>query len=153
MSEKAGGDGKFHKAGCYTNEYTRTASEKTEGMQAYCVVTDVNGNKYVGRTATLTIAKAETIVISYPNGTEIQASAGKMATFKVETVAENVSYSWYYKLPEQAGGDGKFHKAGNYTNEYSRTASVNKNGMQAYCVITDAMGRNTKSEIMTLLVK
>ena len=146
------GDGKFHKAGCYTNEYTRTASEKKDGLQVYCVVTDANGIKKQGRTATLTLDKAQ-MEISYPNGKILEVESGKKAVFKVETTAEGASYCWYYMIPESAGGDGQFHKAGNYTSEYSRTCSYKKDGMQAYCIITDSLGRKMTSDTMTLIMK
>ncbi len=152
MPEHSGGDGKFHKAGCYTNEYKRTASEKTDGMQAYCVVKDKNGEKLQGRTATLILDTGK-LTITYPNGKTLSAEKGKTVTFKVETNIKDVSYSWYYMLSEQGGGDGKFHKAGCYTNEYIRTVAVKRNGMQAYCVITDSNGEKTNSDVMTLVMK
>ena len=148
-TDLAGGDGKFHKAGCFTNEYTRTASDKVDGMQVYCVVTDSEGKKLVGRTATLTIVKSNWDV-SYPNGKEIAVASGKKAVFKVEVASADVTYSWYCMIPEQSGGDGSFHKAGCYTSEYVRTASKKTDGMQTYCLITDASGKKVKSDIITL---
>ena len=150
-TEQAGGDGKFHKAGCFTNEYAVRASEKTDGMQVYCMVKNADGEKLIGRTSTLTIDK-EQIEVSYPNGKEIEANSGNKASFRVEVAAEDVTYSWYCMVPAEAGGDGKFHKAGCYTNEYVRTASKKTNGMQAYCNITDSKGRLTKSDIIVLKV-
>ncbi len=148
-TDLAGGDGKFHKAGCFTNEYTRTASDKVDGMQVYCVITDSEGKKLVGRTATLTIKKNDMEVL-YPNGKEITVASGKKAVFKVEVASGDVTYSWYCMAPEQSGGDGSFHKAGCYTSEYVRTASKKTDGMQAYCLITDASGKKVKSDIITL---
>lgn len=40
-----GGDGIFHKAGVYGNVYSKTAWNKNNGMQVYCLITDIYGNK------------------------------------------------------------------------------------------------------------
>ncbi|MCR5557055.1 MAG: CotH kinase family protein [Butyrivibrio sp.] len=151
-TEQSGGDGKFHKAGCYTNQYTVKASARTEGMQVYCVILNKDGKKLVGRTATLLVDKGK-VEIQYPNGKEIEAELGKKASFKVETSSSDVKYSWYYMIPEESGGDGKFHKAGCYTNEYVRYAAKKIEGMQTYCVVTDSIGRLTKSDNIVLKIK
>ena len=149
LTEKAGGDGKFHKAGCFSGEYTVTTSDRTDGIQVYCVVTDSYGNKLVGRTATLSVVKGQ-VSISYPNGKELMVASGKKASFKVAVTGDDVTYSWYYMISELSGGDGKFHKAGCYADEYVRTASSKTDGMQTYCVITDSKGNKVKSDVITL---
>ncbi len=150
---KRPGDTVFYKAGSYTNEYVRTYVEQIDGMQVYCVITDSNGNKAVGRKATLSKQKAD-ISINYPLGTELTVAYGKKINFSVEVDStEEVSYKWYYMLPSSIGGDGIFHNTGCYDSTYCRTATDSINGMQAYCVITDSEGRRTVSETFTFTLK
>ena len=151
-TDEAGGDGKFHKVGCFTNEYTVRAYDKTKGMQVYCVVTNATGEKIIGRTATLSIDDQK-LDVTYPNGKELSVKSGKKAEFCIEVNDKNATYSWYCMVPVEAGGDGKFHKAGCYENVYVRTASKKTDGMQAYCNITDSKGRITKSDIIVLNVQ
>ena len=89
--------------------------------------------------------------ITYPNGKEITVAAGKKINFTVAvTSGEKVSYCWYYKA---AKGDGKFHKAGCYSDTYTRTASKKIDGMQAYCVVTDSKGKKLTSDVLTFKLK
>lgn len=148
-----GGDGMFHKAGNYSDTYTRTASEKTDGIQAYCKVTC--GGETVQTaiaTGTLKPNEAKAIrIISQP--ADLELKTGAKAVFTVDAQGEGLAYSWYYMVPVSSGGDGKFHKAGVYTNSYTRTASVKTDGMQAYCVISDAKGNKLNTVTATLTLK
>ena len=146
-------DTKFHKAGAYTNEFTRHIKAKLDGMQVYCVVTDGEGNKVTGRTATVTLAP-QAPVITYPLGKELSAAKREQVNFVIKASSnEKLTYCWYYIVPKTSGGDGKAHKAGCYKDTYTRTAGKKINGMQAYCVVTDASGRTTKSDMITFTLK
>lgn len=144
---------KFYKAGVYTNEYTRTATKNIDGMKVYCVITDGNGKKVVGRTATLSIYQPS-IVITYPNGKEISAASGKKINFTINAVSNGtLSYKWYFRIPKEKGGDGIFHSTGRYTNTYTRTATKSIDGLEAYCVVTDSKGGIVNSEVITFKLK
>ena len=148
--------GRFIKSGVNSPEYTCKMYNKNNGIQVYCVVTGPDGDKLTTRTATAIITKHELSAddIIYPSGKVIDAIAGKEATFRVEVNSSDsdLKYYWYVKNTEASGGDGKFHKTGCNEKEYTRTASVKRNGMQAYCVITDSNGNSVESEIITLNV-
>ena len=149
--KKPGAD-KYTKAGVYTNEYTRTAGKNTDGMQVYCMVSDSNGKAVHGRVATLTLDKQ--IEITYPNGKSLSAAKGKKVDFMIYASSDlELSYSWYYMIPQSSGGDGKFHKAGCYTDTYTRSAGKKIDGMQAYCLITDSTGTQLKSDVITFNLK
>ena len=149
--KKPGAD-KFTKAGVYTNEYTRTASKSTDGLQVYCMVTDASGKKAHGRVATFSLDKQ--IEISYPNGKNLSATKGKKVDFMIYASPDlKLSYSWYCMKPKNSVGDGKFHKAGCYTDTYTRTAGNKIDGMQAYCLITDSTGQQVKSDVITFTLK
>ncbi len=150
---KRPGENTFYKAGVYTDEYTRTATEGLDGMQVYCIVTDEDGNSVVGRTATLIINNSKP-KITYPDGTELSVRAGKRVSFTIEASSKDeLSYKWYYKFSVESGGDGKYYNAGCYTNTYSRYVTQAMDGMQAYCVVTDSKGRTAVSDYFTLKVK
>ena len=117
------------------------------------MIKDGNGKKLVGRTATFTI-KYPAPVITYPNGKEISAASGKKANFSILAKLDvELTYSWYYMIPVTSGGDGKFHKAGCYEATYTRSASKRIDGMQAYCLVTDAKGKKVKSDVITFTFK
>lgn len=142
---KRPGDEVFYKAGVYTNEYTRTYTEKINGMQAYCVITDAAGKKVTGRIATL--AKVESRIDIITDTADIFAKkAGEKCVFSIEAEGAELKYSWYYKRP----GDEVFYKAGAYTNEYCRTYVESIEGMQVYCVVTDCFGNSIKGRTATL---
>ena len=150
---KKPGATKFSKAGIYTDELSLYAKTNNDGIQVYCVVKDGSGNKLVGRTATFTIDYPAP-EITYPNGKEISAASGKKANFRISAKSDfELTYSWYYMIPATIGGDGKFHKAGCYTNTYTRSAGKKIDGMQAYCVVTDSNGKKSKSDVITFTLK
>ena len=149
-----GGDGLFHKTGKTTATYVRTASKKHNGLQVYCVVKDSKGNSVIGRTASLVYGKAEP-AIYYPNGKSLACNNGETVTFAVDTniADENVSYRWWYKLPDKNGGDGVFHKSQCSSKEYKKVASKKTDGMQAFCVIKDSNGNKVESDVITFNLK
>ena len=150
---KKPGASKFSKAGIYENEFSLYAKTNNDGIQVYCVVKDGKGNKLVGRTATFTVTNPDP-VITYPNGKEISAAAGKKANFRISAKSDlELTYCWYYMVPKTNGGDGKFHKAGCYTDTYTRSAGKKIDGMQAYCLVTDSNGKKVKSDAITFTLK
>ncbi len=100
---------------------------------------------------TVAIKKAEPYKpLAIVNDTEdIVAKNGTKVTFTIEAEGTGLNYSWYYKKP----GAEKYKKAGAYTNEYTRTAGKRIDGMQAYCLITDATGKTVKSDVITFNLK
>ncbi len=150
---KKPGASKFFKAGIYTNEFSLYAKTNNDGIQVYCVIKDGSGNKLVGRTATF-VLDYPAPVITYPNGKEISAASGKKANFCISAKSDfELTYSWYYMIPASNGGDGKFHKAGCYTDTYTRSAGKRIDGMQAYCLVTDSKGKKVKSDAITFKLK
>lgn len=160
--KNADGDGMFHKAGVYTDTYTRSASLLTDGMQVYCVVKDENGNKVVSEIATAYLGRVE---VSVCGNDTVFAKEGEKITFEAEGKAMDfvngevsfdranvASYTWYYMIPVENGGDGIFHKAGTGVN-YSRTGAARLNGMQVYCIAKDSYGNKATSNTVTVIVE
>lgn len=161
--KKADGDGKFHKAGMYTDTFMRHTSSSTDGLQAYCLITDAYGNKVKSDVATVTNAK---VYGSNLVGDELVAERGKKVEFKVyaEAYMEQdgeivltpdaiATYRWYTYLPVECGGDGKVHKAGDYTDTYVRHAKSSRNGLEVFCVAIDIYGNSYTISRTKLVVK
>ncbi len=64
------------------------------------------------------------------------SKTGEKCEFKIGATGNNLSYMWYCKGPS----DDRFHKTGNSTNVYTRSASKANDGMQVYCVVSDSYG-------------
>ena len=95
-------------------------------------------------------AEAPAPVITYPNGKVVETKVLRDINFTIKaTSSEKLTYCWYYKKTSADGGDGKFHKSGCTAPVYTRTANYRRDGMQAYCVVTDANGKTTKSDVIT----
>ena len=155
-------DGVFHKAGQYTDTFHRTAGHLTQGLKAYCVITDADGNKLITRTAE--VVRGQVIVTEW-TGYDVYGEIGDRATFKAEGEAygladgniqlssDNIaSYCWYIKYSDEHGGDGNFHKAGCSEKEYLRYIKNRLDGAQVFCQITDIYGNKANTEVTTIHV-
>ncbi len=114
------------------------------GFQFRCVVTDANGNKVTSDVATLTV---RTVITAQPE--DLTIPVGSPAVFTVTATGAGLTYQWQHKAPS---GAWKNSTAKGY-NTAAMTVNISKvtwNGFQFRCVITDANGVETVSDVSTL---
>ena len=159
--KSANGDGKFHKAGQYTDTFHITSQASTDNLEAYCVIKDAYGNKVTTEVATVIPGK---VSVTRWTGYYMYGKVGYRAYFKAEGAAndivegnleyssDNVSYCWYIKYTDENGGDGKFHKAGCTENIFSRRLSDRLDGAEVFCRISDNYGNKADTKVTTIRI-
>ncbi|MBR4863253.1 MAG: hypothetical protein IKU07_01650, partial [Oscillospiraceae bacterium] len=93
--------------------------------------------------------KLQTTVTAGPQ--DVTAEVGTIAQFSVEASGNIVSYRWEYSRSGNAWFDTKLE--GYDTATLSVPVLLSRDGYQYRCVVTDANGKETVSEIATLIVK
>ena len=148
------GNTKFYMSGdtfAESNTYRIPMNKWRDGQQVYCVITDAEGNTLTSEIVTLSLTKAAVTITKQPESIVVEKT-GDTAVITVETVGEDLTYTWYYKNP----GNVKFYVSGeNFADGNSYRISVNKwrDGQQVYCVITDSAGNAVQTEIVTLSIQ
>ena len=138
------GGSKFAKSSVTSATYSCNMTEKNNGRQAYCVITDQYGNSVQTNTVTLTL-KSSLKITKQP--VDVSAANGETVTITVEAEGEGLTYEWYYK---NATGK-KFTKTDSFTgNTYSVEMSAARDGRQIYCVITDQNGNQVTTNTVTI---
>jgi len=74
------------------------------------------------------------------------AKLGERYMVEVLAEGEELTYQWYRKL----AGETEFQLTDQVGNSYSGTITLDLDGMQLYCIITDANGNAVTSEVITL---
>ena len=138
---------RFSKSSVTTKTYAVNVTAARNGRQAYCVITDVNGNSVTSDTVILSIHVGP-VITKQPENVEVLL-AGDRATVKVEAVGSGLTYAWYIKDPSSS----KFSKSSVTTDTYAVNVTAARNGRQAYCIVTDADGNFVKSDTVTLSVR
>ena len=136
------GGSKFSKSSVTSATYSCKMSEKTDGRQAYCVITDKYGNTVKSKTVTLYLGNPAKITTQPKNAA---APEGKVAKATVKATGDGITYTWYIKNP----GKDKFGKSSVTSATYSCKMSETTDGRKAYCVITDKYGTSVKTETVT----
>ena len=139
---KNAGKDKFSKSSVTSATYSCKMSEKTDGRQVYCVVTDQYGNTVKSKTVTLYMGNPAKIT-TQPSNTA--APEGKVAKATVKATGDGITYTWYIKNP----GKSSFSKSSVTSATYSCKMSEKTDGRQAYCVITDKYGTSVKTDTVT----
>ena len=140
---KNAGKDKFSKSSVTSATYSCKMSEKTDGRQVYCVVTDQYGNTVKSKTVTIYMGNPAKITTQPKNAA---APEGKVAKTTVKATGDGLTYQWYIKNP----GKSKFGKSSVTSATYSCKMSESTDGRQAYCVITDKYGTSVKTKTVTL---
>jgi len=78
--------------------------------------------------------------------TDGEAKLGERYMVEVLAEGEGLTYQWYRKL----AGETEFQLTDQVGNSYSGTMTLDLDGMQLYCIITDANGNAVTSEVITL---
>ena len=136
------GGSKFSKSSVTSATYSCKMSEKSDGRQAYCVITDKYGNTVKSKTVTLYLGNPAKITTQPKNAA---APEGKVAKATVKATGDGITYTWYIKNPSKE----KFGKSSVTSATYSCKMSETTDGRQAYCVITDKYGTSVKTETVT----
>ena len=139
---KNAGKDKFSKSSVTSATYSCKMSEKTDGRQVYCVVTDQYGNTVKSKTVTLYMGNPAKITTQPSN---VAAPEGKVAKATVKATGDDITYTWYIKNP----GKSSFSKSSVTSATYSCKMSEKTDGRQAYCVITDKYGTSVKTDTVT----
>jgi len=134
---------KFSKSSITKNSYSVAMSDKVDGRQLYCVITDKDGKTLETRKAT--IRKAGTLaIIAEPE--DVYAAIGEKASVAVQAVGEGLTFQWYIKNRTAS----KFSKSSVTKNVYSVTMSDSVNGRQIYCTVTDKDGNCITTRVAKL---
>ena len=134
----------FSKSSVTSATYSCKMSDSTNGRQAYCVITDKNGDSVKTKIVTFTM-KSGLKITKQP--VSVSGAAGETVTVIVEAEGEGLTYEWYYK---NATGS-KFTKTDAFTgNTYTVEMSSSRNGRQIYCVITDQNGNRVTTNTVTI---
>ena len=136
------GKSKFSKSSVISATYSCKMSEKTDGRQAYCVITDKYGISVQTETVTLYMGNPTKITAQPKNAV---AAEGKIAKATLKASGDGLTYQWYIKNP----GKSKFGKSSVTSATYSCKMSESTDGRQAYCVITDKYGISVQTETVT----
>ena len=140
----AEGSSNFKKSSITKASYGVIMSESNDGRQAYCVVTDQNGNTAKTNTVTLSLRTA-LAVTTQPKSVTVKEGATAKVT--IAATGDGLTYAWYYKNP----GATKFSKTTAFTGKtYSVAMDASRDGRQVYCVITDKYGSTVQTNTATL---
>ena len=133
---------KFSKSTVTSSTYTVTMSNKSNGRQVYCVITDANGNEVTTNTVTLTAIGP--VIVTQPKDASVPLNS--TVSVSVTATGTGLSYTWWIKN----AGATKFGKSTITTATYATTMTSKANGRQLYCVITDADGNTVQTNTVTI---
>ena len=132
---------KFSKSSVTKATYSVTMSDTVDGRQAYCVVTDKDGNSVTTRLVTFTMFGFR--IIGQP--ADVSVAAGEKAQATVNAIGNGLTYQWYIKNRTAS----KFSKSSVTKATYSVTMSDTVDGRQAYCIVTDENGEQLQTDTVT----
>ena len=135
-------------AGATTDTLTVVATEPKNGYEYQCVITDKYGKKAVSNKATMTV-QVTLRILTQPSGTT--AAAGETVKFSVKAVGTEMKYQWQYRTSTTASWTNAT-ATGATEAIVSVPASLNRDGYQYRCVITDKYGKKVTSTAVTLKV-
>lgn len=138
---KNAGAKKYSKSSVTSATYSRKMSDKSQGRQIYCVVTDAYGK--TAKTQTVVLRMAATITQQPQNAC---GNYGDTLRISLGASGDGLSYQWYVK---NAGGS-KFSKSSITSATYSCKLNEKSAGRQVYCIVTDTYGNTAKSATATI---
>ncbi len=146
-------DGKYAQGG-HKQEVCFLILNEYRSGKVWCEVTDGKGKVHVSDSATLDITNP--LYISW-QPTDITAAEGSSATFLVEAAGGTAPYTyrWYCN---RGNGEEAMKNGGGVSGTTTSKLVVSKldaedNGMQVWCVVTDAEGATDTSAVAVLTVK
>ena len=136
-------------SGAKTATLKATATSARNGYQYRCVVTDADGMQVISNAVTLTV-KTGPAITAQPES--VTAKLNDTVTFSVTASGEGLTYQWQWRKNSTSAW-ATTTVSGNKTNTITVSATTTRNGYQYRCVVTDAAGVQTSSEVVTLTVK
>ena len=137
------GETNFSKSSITTDTYRVEMNASRNGRQAYCVITNAAGKKLTTNTVTMYIDNSLFITQQPQDATAVN---GQKVSIQVEANGAGLTYQWYIRSP----GQKNFAKSSVTTKTYQVEMNASRDGREAYCVITDALGGTLTSEIAKL---
>ena len=129
-----------------TDTLSVEATERRDGYQYRCKVTDADGKVVYSKAATLTVKPALSITKQPVSAT---VTKGDTAKFTVKATGSDLKYQWQYK---STGSSGWSNSSSGKTNTLTVEALSYRNGYQYRCKITDAEGNTVVSDVVKLTV-
>ena len=127
-----------------TETVTPTAS--WNGIQLYCVVTDATGSSVTSDTVTVNVTQ-ELKITQQPES--VTVALGEAITLALKAQGIDLRYQWYFKK----AGQTSFQIWKGHTNAKEGVIPpASWNGIQLYCVVTDATGSSVTSDTVTVNV-
>ena len=128
---------------------TYTTGQTTMAMSGYqyrCVVT-ANGVSVISAPATLTVNAAATTITTQPGN--VTVTEGETATFSVTATGSNLTYQWQQSTDGSAWANISGATGISYT---TQATTMDMNGYQYHCVVTDGNSAEVTSQAATLTV-
>ena len=146
---KNAGGSKFSKSSITSATYSVAMSDKADGRQVYCVITDQYGNSVTTDTVTLSM-KTELKITKQP--VDVCVKNGETVTVKVTAVGDGLTYKWYFK---DAGASSYKLTTTFKGNTYTTTMTDARAGRRVLCKVYDKYGNmvQTKSVLLSQAVR
>ena len=123
------------------------SSEKYEGYQYYCVISDVDGHTENSAIVTIHFGAPSAIVIeTQPVGGTF--TEGEQFTLSVTATGDALTYAWYFS----ADGETWNPVEGGNSATLTRTAELAQDGYQYKCHLKDSHGQTKDSDAVTVTV-
>ncbi|MBQ8974664.1 MAG: immunoglobulin domain-containing protein, partial [Oscillospiraceae bacterium] len=137
-------------SGSRTATLTFTAAKKYNNYQYRCNITDAAGNTALSGTAKLAVTATAPVITAQPQ--DASAAAGDEVSFTAAATGTGLKYQWRYSKDGSSwynvGGTIPSAKTGSLT----FTAGTKYNGYSYQCIVTDANGNKTATDIVKLTV-
>lgn len=131
----------FTPTGVNSAEFSYTLTEKNNGRQLYCRITDKYGKTEVTDTVT---AYAPVDIIKHPESTSVRLNSTVLLS--VEAEGKGLTYSWYEHTPNT----NSWNKIDISNSTYSCRMTRDKIGTRVYCIVTDKYGETAVSNVATI---
>ena len=128
----------------YTTEATTISMS---GYQYRCVVKSASGVSVISNAATLTVNAAATTITTQPSN--VTVTEGETATFSVTATGSNLTYQWQQSTDGSAWANISGATSSSYT---TQAATMDMDGWQYRCVVTDGNSNGVTSQAATLTV-
>ncbi|MBR6835053.1 MAG: leucine-rich repeat domain-containing protein [Oscillospiraceae bacterium] len=124
-----------------TPSMTVKITEKRDGQQYRCKVTDMNQNVVYSKAATIHLAQQVLAITNQPS--DFTGKIGTMATFTVGAEGDDINYQWQYM--NESGVWKNSNATGSTTSSMSIKITDARDGQKYMCVVTDKFGNRLTS--------
>ena len=131
----------FVPTGVDSPDFSYTLTEKNNGRQLYCRITDKYGKTEVTDTVT-TYAPVD--IIKHPESTSVRLNGTVLLSIEAE--GSGLTYNWY----EHAPNTNSWDKIDISNSTYSCRMTSDKIGTRVYCIVTDKYGETAVSNVATI---